>query len=264
MTGIFTKQNIVDSILGGGGGGSNNQTLNDLHVLNTATFDGETKFANIEGHDSSVTFQTKPKFEQDMIVTIDIRENEESPPKLVNITLSDLFNLYQKVKEEDISALEAATDTNYGYIKEVSERVEELSKKHDKDSDELTSVIYNNTEKIERINETVNEHDNAINEHGNNIDVLNSTVEELTKDVNDFMNGMKKGLTDYSTDSQAITEKSVKLRAATLNDYKDPVDDNEILEFGETFGDVLNNIKNNDAKISGRLETLELGHNILT
>lgn len=67
MTGILTKQNAIDkALVGGGGGGGDSITgqLNTLHVYHDSTFDGPTRFENIDG--ASVTFKTKPVFEQDL------------------------------------------------------------------------------------------------------------------------------------------------------------------------------------------------------
>lgn len=65
MTAILTKQNAIDRALIGGnqdGGIQNggNGLLDNLHIYNNATFDGPTRFENLDG--ASVTFKSTPLF----------------------------------------------------------------------------------------------------------------------------------------------------------------------------------------------------------
>ena len=86
MTAILTKQNAADKALVGGGGGGNgegisnggNALINNLHVYNKSTFDGETEFSNLNG--SSVTFNLTPSFENDITVKIKRDEGTEAIP----------------------------------------------------------------------------------------------------------------------------------------------------------------------------------------
>ena len=125
MTGIVTKQNALDKALVGGSstGGSNignggNGLIDNLHVYHNATFDGATRFENLDG--SSVTFKSTPIFDNDLIAIVD------GEPTSIGNVMDDILalsNSNTKVAE----AVTAIDDKHYEVENALIDKLTEVS-----------------------------------------------------------------------------------------------------------------------------------------
>ena len=241
MTAILTKQNAADKALVGGGSGGGEITnggsalLNNLHVYNKATFDGETEFSNLDG--SRVTFNSTPVFENDITVNIKRDEDNESIPySMKNIVEGieyngDRIDILKRNDDVIDSTLDACLDEWSNLSNTINNH---LATNPCIDKNETTTQSDNNTVAGHEMHITLNSTPQLLaNDRiapSNNVvegDVIENpdetdntpinitiTPEDITQTMNELNTAINDSLTHFETNDRTLNEKTIENKAA--------------------------------------------------
>lgn len=218
MTGILTKQNVIDrALVGGGGGGSGDGSsglLNTLHVYHNATFDGPTRFENFDG--ASVTFKSQPVFDNDLTVMVN-----DDP-----VTMTDVCGMI---------------DTWSDATKQVSKAITTVDKRYNQDFDTLLDCI---SDLQITIDNHIKEHPDIRNDNDNDNDNPQTDTQSMIEPqvLNQPVNLLANEVVEQPDVEQPDDEQPIDY--ITINDINQTYD-----TLITSFTKSLNHFENNDNTI---------------
>ena len=272
MTAILTKQNAADKALVGGGDGMSNGgngLLSNLHVFNGATFDGKTEFSNVDG--ASVTFNSTPVFENDIIVNVNQEPYKDGNPYTLTSILdvqdqlwTDKKILYKNVEIVDntINAcidkwceLANTIDTHLTTNPDITETV--TPNKSSTLMTENLPVLLNEPEEDEPVvdDPTVTINPNKIN------DTYDTVITAVSDTLTHFENN---DLTLYNMTTDNSTKIDTINNAIKNINFDLGEKNKDIVEIFETLDQLQSDIDTNKINISTKASITELTNNYAT
>ena len=266
MTAILTKQNAADKALVGGGDGMSNGgngLLSNLHVFNGATFDGKTEFSNVDG--ASVTFNSTPVFENDIIVNVNQEPYKDGNPYTLTSILDVQDQLWtdKKILYKNVEIVDNTINACIDKLYELANTIDT----HLTTNPDITETPTLMTENLPVLLNEPEEDEPVVDEPTVTINPnkINDTYDTVITAVSDTLTHFENNdLTLYNMTTDNSTKIDTINNAIKNINFDLGEKNKDIVEIFETLDQLQSDIDTNKINISTKASITELTNNYAT